>query len=52
VTKPAELDEALRAARSQSGPALVEVVSDPSETPVLSIAEHRAAPQDQFRGEL
>ena len=52
VREPAELDEALRAAGSQSGPALVEVVSDPTETPVLSIAEHRAAPQGQFRGEL
>ena len=37
--------EALRAAGSANGPALVEVVTDPTETPVLSISEHRAAPR-------
>ena len=37
VTAPAELGEALRTAGSQTGPALIEVVTDPSETPVLSI---------------
>ena len=52
VTAPAELDEALRTAGSQRGPALIEVVTDPIETPVLSIAEHRAAPRGHFRGEL
>jgi thiamine pyrophosphate-dependent acetolactate synthase large subunit-like protein len=52
VTVPAELSEALRTAGSQAGPALIEVVTDPIETPVLSIAEHRAAPQGHFRGEL
>ena len=52
VTVPAELDEALRTAGSQPGPALIEVVTDPIETPVLSIAEQRAAPQGHFRGEL
>jgi acetolactate synthase-1/2/3 large subunit len=52
VTVPAELSEALCIAGSQAGPALIEVVTDPIETPVLSIAEHRAAPQGHFRGEL
>lgn len=52
VQAPAELGEALRAAASTAGPALVEVITDPTETPVLSIAEHRAAPQGHFRGEL
>lgn len=52
VNRPEELGEALLAAEATAGPALIEVVSDPSETPVLSIAEHRAAPHGHFRGEL
>ena len=52
VTTPEELDEALRAAGSANGPALVEVVTDPTETPVLSISEHRAAPRGQLQGEM
>jgi acetolactate synthase I/II/III large subunit len=52
VTAPGELGEALRMAASQTGPALIEVITDPTETPVLSIAAHRAAPGGRFRGEL
>jgi thiamine pyrophosphate-dependent acetolactate synthase large subunit-like protein len=52
VTTPDELSEALRAAGSASGPALVEVVTDPTETPVLSIAQHRSTPRGQFEGEM
>ena len=52
VSTPEQLDEALRAAGATAGPALVEVVTDPTETPVLSISEHRAAPRGQFQGEM
>jgi acetolactate synthase I/II/III large subunit len=52
VSTPAQLDEALRAAGSASGPALIEVLTDPTETPVLSIAEHRARPRGHFEGEM
>ena len=52
VSTPEQLDEALRAAGATAGPALVEVVTDPTETPVLSISEHRAAPRRPFQGEL
>lgn len=52
VTTPEELEPALSAAASTSGPALVEVVTDQTETPVLSISEHRSAPQGRFQGEL
>ena len=52
VTTPEELEPALSAAASTSGPALIEVVTDQTETPVLSISEHRSAPQGRFQGEL
>ena len=52
VGEPAELSDALGAAAAVAGPCLIEVVIDETETPVLSISEHRASPRGQFRGEL
>jgi acetolactate synthase I/II/III large subunit len=52
VTEPDQLHEALRSSESVDGPCLIEVVSDETETAVLSIAEQRARPGGGFQGEL